>query len=105
MIRRGFSDGATFVSLTPVTDSRQALDGLARAFRMSSEEEREPLTERLLESLRSMHLLLLLDNLEHLAGIGPYLSRLLDAAPNPGYDAIDDLHQVGVVLERVTGVL
>jgi non-specific serine/threonine protein kinase len=74
-------DWFTHFSLAPLTDSRQALDGLARAFRISSDEEREPITERLLESLRPLHLLLVLDNIEHLTAMGPYLSRILDVAP------------------------
>lgn len=59
-----FADGVAFVDLAPLRDPDLVLPTIAQGLGID-ERERAPLRERLVVSLRSTHMLLLLDNLEH----------------------------------------
>ena len=61
----GFADGAWFVDLAPVTDPALVPQAIARALGLQ-EEHGKPLLETVIDSLRARHLLMVLDNCEHL---------------------------------------
>ena len=72
-------DGAFFVSLAAVTDANQIPVRIARALSGSSIESAEPSIESLSAVLQTRHVLLVLDNCEHLPDIAPLLADLLAA--------------------------
>jgi predicted ATPase/DNA-binding XRE family transcriptional regulator len=73
-------DGVIFVDLAPLTDAALVLSTIASALGV-----RERLGQRLLDTLASFlapkHLLLLLDNCEHVLGAAPEIANLLAACP------------------------
>jgi predicted ATPase len=76
-----FADGAAFISLSPVRDADQVIVSMAHALRISEGRDR-PLLESLAESLNSVHLLLVMDNVEQLiATAAPQIAQILDRAP------------------------
>jgi predicted ATPase len=76
----GFADGALFVDLTPLRDPALVLATIAQ--RLGLDERHEaPLRTRLPVALRAKHLLLLLDNFEHVLGARQDLRDLLASCP------------------------
>ncbi|MEN9936102.1 MAG: hypothetical protein RLZZ387_2681 [Chloroflexota bacterium] len=69
-----------FVELAPLTTADQVLPTIARALGITGI-GRAPLLERVLAHLRPRHLMLLLDNFEHLPAAAPLVADLLHAAP------------------------
>jgi non-specific serine/threonine protein kinase len=84
-----FPDGAWFVDLAPVSDPDLVLQAMAAALRVRADPGR-PLAAVLQDHLESKHVLMLLDNCEHLlgacAGVADAparLSELEDAGEQP----------------------
>ncbi len=71
-----FEDGAFFVSLAPISDPRMVAPAIASALGVWETPD-QPLLERLKARLRDRHMLLLLDNFEHLGSAGPLVAELL----------------------------
>jgi predicted ATPase/DNA-binding SARP family transcriptional activator len=76
-----FPNGAFFVGLASLVDPALVAPTIAQALGVK-ERGGEPLPELLCEHLADKHLLLLVDNCEHLLQAAPLLSELLEAAPN-----------------------
>ena len=79
-IQEDFADGACFVSLAPLQDSGLVPSTIVRALHLPGMETQSPLAY-LKNSLRHRHLLLLLDNFEHVVAAAPSLVELLSACP------------------------
>jgi len=78
---RRFAGGAWFVDLARVSEAGGVTEAVARTLRLNHQAARS-LEEVLIASLRERHLLLLLDNCEHLVGpTGALVARLLSACP------------------------
>src|SRR5499433_477090 len=76
-----FDDGAAFVSLAPLKDPELLVPTLAQALRVAGEEG-QPLMQSLIEALRTIELLLVVDNVEQLLSTAaPQISQILDHAP------------------------
>lgn len=75
-----FKDGVYFVSLAPLSDPQLVVDAIADAMEVK-EAHGQPLIETLKRVLRESHILLILDNFEHLLAAAPQISELLSAAP------------------------
>jgi predicted ATPase/transcriptional regulator with XRE-family HTH domain len=75
-----FADGATFVDLAPLRDPNLVVTAIARRLGLG-ERDATPPPERLAGYLGAKHLLLLLDNLEHLVAARDHLLDLLAACP------------------------
>ena len=73
-----FADGVCFVELAPLTDPELAPATIAAALGRAS--ARAALPERLGDYLRDQHLLLVLDNCEHLPAVAGLIDRLLQEA-------------------------
>ena len=76
----GFSDGVFFVGLASLSDPDLVLPTVARALGLRETEGRTPL-ETLQGHLRDKHLLLVLDNLEHLLDAAREVAVLVGACP------------------------
>ena len=74
-----FPDGVFFVSLAALTDSRLMVAAIAEAIGLRDSQE-TALKTRLLGWLRDRRVLFILDNLEHLTGVGTEIVELLSAA-------------------------
>lgn len=75
-----FEDGVTFVDLAPISDPALVLDAIARTLDLP-EYPHWPTLERLRRHLGNRHLLIVLDNLEHLIAAAPDLGDVLAACP------------------------
>ena len=75
-----FADGVAFVSLETLHDPGQLLATVAHALGLPDADGRSP-EERLVASLRSRRLLLVLDTFERVAEAAPLLGELLSACP------------------------
>jgi predicted ATPase len=75
-----FADGAAFADLAPVSDPALAATAVAAALGLHPPSAAAA-AEHLAGALGGKHLLLVLDNLEHLVEEMPLLTRLLAAAP------------------------
>ncbi len=75
-----FADGVAFVALAPLGDPALVVGTIARALGLREAQER-PTREVLQDYLREKHLLLVLDNLEHVLGAAPEVAGLLEACP------------------------
>ena len=75
-----FEDGARFIELAPVADADQAPSALAQALEVK-EQPGQTLEHTLQAYLRPRHILLALDNFEHLMEAAPFLAGLLASAP------------------------
>jgi non-specific serine/threonine protein kinase len=73
-----FAGGVYVVSLAPITDPTQVVPAIARAVG-ANETPGQPMLETLKSALRDRHVLLVLDNLEHLLPDAPLISELLAA--------------------------
>ncbi|MCD6032571.1 MAG: transcriptional regulator, LuxR family, partial [Thermomicrobiales bacterium] len=75
-------DGANFVELAPLRDPGLVLPVVARALGVPESGDR-PLLDRLVAALRQRHLLLVLDNCEHLVtAVAALVPQLLTACPS-----------------------
>ena len=79
-LRSCFADGVCFVDLAILSDPALMLPTLAERFELK-EGGREPMAERLKRTLHDKHLLLLLDNFEHLLAAASQVEDLLAACP------------------------
>lgn len=79
-LRDDFGGGAFFVPLAPLRDATLVPDALAEGLGIVEASGRS-LEQVLHEYLRDKHMLLALDNLEHLPEAGPLIGRLVEAAP------------------------
>jgi predicted ATPase/class 3 adenylate cyclase len=75
-----FADGVYFVPLASLTNPDLVLSTIATTLGIR-EEGGQPLQERLQEYLAAKHLLLVLDNMEHLVDAAPHVGELLSNAP------------------------
>lgn len=75
-----FGDGAAFVDLAPLADAALVPVAIAETLGVRETGDR-PLLASLAEALRRRHLLLVLDNFEHVLAAGPAVAGLLAAAP------------------------
>jgi predicted ATPase/DNA-binding CsgD family transcriptional regulator len=75
-----FADGVSFVSLAPVSDPARVLAAIAKALGLWEVGDL-PLEEQVRAVLSDRHLLLLLDNFEHLLEAAPQLLVLLASCP------------------------
>jgi predicted ATPase/DNA-binding SARP family transcriptional activator len=71
-----FPDGVVFVALAPLRDPALVLQAIGRACGLT-----QPSPALLIEYLRDKHLLLVLDNCEHLLAAAAEIAKLLNAAP------------------------
>src|SRR5215213_9065050 len=76
----GFTDGALFVPLAAVPEPALVASAIAQSLGVREIGDR-PLAETLITALRGKHLLLVLDNLEHLLEATPLIAQLLVACP------------------------
>ncbi|MBV9229104.1 MAG: tetratricopeptide repeat protein, partial [Chloroflexi bacterium] len=76
-----FTDGVYFVSLAPLQDAALVVPTIAQALGLHGSRTRPPL-EHLKAFLQDKHLLLVLDNFEHLVAAAPSLVELLAACPH-----------------------
>jgi predicted ATPase/transcriptional regulator with XRE-family HTH domain len=75
-----FADGAFFVDLAPLSNPALVLPTIAQRLGLD-ERDATPVRERLLAVLRAKHLVLLLDNFEHLVAAREVVLDLLTASP------------------------
>jgi predicted ATPase/class 3 adenylate cyclase len=75
-----FKNGVFFVSLAPVSDPALVLGAVAQTIGAREAADESPL-EALRRHLEGKHVLLVLDNFEHLLAAAPDVSHLLEAAP------------------------
>jgi predicted ATPase/transcriptional regulator with XRE-family HTH domain len=76
-----FADGAVFVDLAPLRDPGLVLGAVAQRLGVE-ERDATPLPESLAAALRTRHLLILLDNFEHLLAARDGVLALLAACPH-----------------------
>lgn len=79
-ISADFADGVVFVDLTPVTAPNLVVSTVAQALG-TREAGDQPIEDRLVDTLRDQHLLLVLDNFEPHVTAAPMVSRLLGCCP------------------------
>ena len=75
-----FSDGICFVDLAPVRDPDLVVSAVAQTVGVG-QQGNQPLADRLFVALRHRHLLLILDNVEHVLAATPFVDGLLTACP------------------------
>lgn len=75
-----FTDGVYFVSLAPISSPALVINTIANVIGVNETHD-QPLLETLKHVLRENHLLLILDNFEHLLPAATQVSELLSAAP------------------------
>lgn len=80
IMRKEFADGLAVVLLASVRDVGFVLAALATALGLEAADD-QPIEAQIIGHLRARHMLLLLDNVEHLTGALPTLARLLAACP------------------------
>lgn len=80
-VREAFSDGILFVDLVPIPDAGLVLPTIAQALGIQESVDR-PLLTAVRETLAGLHILLVLDNFEHLAEATPLVADLLGAGPS-----------------------
>jgi class 3 adenylate cyclase len=76
-----FDDGVFFVSLAAIRDLELVVGAVAGTLGVK-EAGGQPLLESLEDYLREKHILLVVDNFEHLLEAAPMVTELLSAAPN-----------------------
>jgi len=74
-----FRDGVFFVELAPVSDTQLVPPAIAQALGVKESGDK-PLRDSVAAFLRDKHLLLVLDNFEHVLGAAPVLGVLLQSA-------------------------
>ncbi len=75
-----FRHGAAFIALNAVSAPEHIVSAMATAVGVSLSGQLDP-TQQLLEHFRPQHLLLVLDNFEHLLDAAPLLTQILETAP------------------------
>ncbi len=73
-------DGAAFVPLAALRESGQLAPAIARVLEIPEEPERSP-EQVVIDRLSGTQMLLLLDNLEQLPDVGPFVARVAAAGP------------------------
>jgi predicted ATPase/DNA-binding CsgD family transcriptional regulator len=76
-----FANGVCFVSLAPVSDPELVMPAVAKALGLWEALDRS-LLDHVRDYLQEQHLLLLLDNFEHVAAASPQLAALLVSCPH-----------------------
>ncbi|MBZ0282349.1 MAG: LuxR C-terminal-related transcriptional regulator [Anaerolineae bacterium] len=76
-----FRDGVYFISLAPITDPDMVTNNIAGCIGVKAVPD-EPIIETTKRFLRERHMLLVLDNFEHLLAAAPQIGELLAAAPD-----------------------
>ena len=76
-----FPDGIRFVGLANITGPDLVLPAIAESVGVRDAGDR-PLVERLAETLQERHLLIVLDNIEHVVEAAPVVADLLAACPH-----------------------
>lgn len=81
--RPEYADGIAFVALAPLNDAESLVAAVAAALNFTLSHDRSSPQQQLLDYLRGKHLLLVLDNCEHLVTRGgtDLPAAILDAAP------------------------
>ena len=79
-IGTAFRDGGAFVALENAADTNDIAASISRELGLVSTGRRDPV-EQLVESLRGLEALVVLDNFDHLAAQIPLVTRLLDECP------------------------
>ena len=79
-LRHDFADGAAFVDLAPLSGATEVPEAIAQAVSLAEAPRRAPL-DVVRSQLRERHLLLVLDNLEHVIEAAPQIADLLAACP------------------------
>lgn len=77
----GFADGVFFVELAPLTEAEGIAPAIAEAVGFQFQGDSRTPQQQLLDFLTDKHLLLILDNFEHLSGGSTFVGELLGAAP------------------------
>ncbi|MFN8589856.1 MAG: LuxR C-terminal-related transcriptional regulator [Thermomicrobiales bacterium] len=80
-VAHAFGAGVRFVPLAPLREATLVASAIAQALGVPDAGDR-PLREALIQTLRRQHLLLMLDNFEHVVAAAPLVAELLDAAPH-----------------------
>jgi DNA-binding SARP family transcriptional activator/predicted ATPase len=75
-----FADGVCWVGLAPLTEANEMVYAIASALGLQLQGERTP-EQQVGDFLQAKHLLLVLDNFEHLMEGAPFISDLLATAP------------------------
>lgn len=75
-----FDDGAQFISLEPASNAEQAVARIAQALAVEVSAQQD-VTQSVLEHLAARETLLVVDNLEHLPELSPFLATALAEAP------------------------
>jgi non-specific serine/threonine protein kinase len=75
-----FPDGVAFVSLAAISDPAHVASAIARAIEPAESGDRAPL-QRLTSVLRTVHVLLVLDNFEQVIEAAPFVAELLAGCP------------------------
>lgn len=76
-----FSDGAHVIELAAVADAADVAGAIADGLTVK-ERPGKPVREALIEWLRARHLLLVLDNFEHVADAAPLIAEMLSSCPH-----------------------
>jgi non-specific serine/threonine protein kinase len=79
-LQAAFAGGAVFVSLASVDDPALIAAAIAQTAGVRDVGDC-PVTERVVDALRSQQLLLVLDNFEHVTAGAPFVTRLLESCP------------------------
>ncbi len=80
-LHAAFADGARFIPLASTAGPRLVASAIAKPFAIQ-ESAGHTLSERLKQTLRDKHMLLVLDNFEHVLDAAPLLADLLAACPH-----------------------
>jgi predicted ATPase/DNA-binding XRE family transcriptional regulator len=80
-VRDRYADGVVLVELAPLLEPGQVLPAVADAVDAPRDPGR-PVAEDVVERLRGLHLLLVLDNVEHLVDAAPEVAALVEAVPD-----------------------
>ncbi len=80
-VGNAFADGVVFVSLAPILEADQVVVAIGRALGYQEGVGHE-LFARLQDYLHDRHLLLVLDNFEHVVATAPMIGELLSRAPH-----------------------
>ncbi len=81
LLKHDFEDGVNFVDLTTIADPHEVPGAIARTLAIPEAARRSPL-DTVRAHLRERHLLLLLDNFEHVVEAAPQVAELLGACPH-----------------------
>lgn len=76
-----FADGVYFIDLSPAAEASVVPSTILRAMGMAASYQDDLPEERLIEQLRDLEVLLVVDNFEHVVDAAPLLSDLVRSAP------------------------